>query len=146
MKIELTFTELNEIIKARSGKDLQFGFIDAGTCSVATTMPMPVINRPMSVKFNLTIEKIEGASAYIRLGGMPGIEMMAGAAISMLQSGGASGLVKGLPEGFVEKGQGGQFILHLDKNERMQKLLASIDLNAITFSPESLAITGGMKI
>ncbi|MDO5447968.1 MAG: hypothetical protein Q4F34_09340 [Prevotellaceae bacterium] len=144
MKIELTFNELNEIIKARSDKDIQLGFISADTCSVATTMPMPVINRPMSVKFNLTIENVEGANAYIRLGGMPGIEMMAGAAISMLQ-GNAAGLAKGIPAGFIEKGEGGQFILHLDKSEKMQKIFANIDLQGITFSSESLVIAGAMN-
>ncbi|MCQ2128630.1 MAG: hypothetical protein MJZ08_04270 [Bacteroidaceae bacterium] len=140
MIIQLTFNELQKIIQQRTNKDLTLGFVNDNTCSVATTMPMPIINRPISVTLNLTVERIEGTDLYLSIGGMPGIEMVLGPAMTILQSN-VGGVANGIPEGFVEKISGNQLVLHLDKIERLQQILAKLTLESVVFTPDSLAAT-----
>lgn len=137
MILQLAFNELQEIIQSKTNKDLKFGFVSDNTCSVGTSMPMPLIGRPIAVTLNLTVERVEGTDVFLNIGGMPGIEMVLGTAMSML-NGNVGGLSKGIPAGFVEKVQGSQIVIHLGKNEKLQHLLSKLTLQSIGFSQDSI--------
>ena len=143
MKLYITFNELSALAGKHLQKELQLEYKTPDTCAATISMQVvPFINKPVSISLNLTVEKIDGNDLYLAYSGKPGIDMLVSAALSLHKNNMGdmmgSGLRNGLGEGFLENPGNNRLILHLDCNEKLQKLLTSLTLNALSFTTDSL--------
>lgn len=137
MILQILFTEIPEIIKNQTGKNLnvQFFMVDAKTVQVVyimeVTIPFPG-KQSKSFDVKVYIEKFANDSLYATYTGGTGIDMM------------IAGALKAIPQlqsiGFVELFEKSQMIVHL-----RHKALKQIDIQDTSFCSEGAVVSFGLK-
>lgn len=141
MKVEIQYSEFHDIVAKAAKKDLILEYVSENSCSANVSLPtVPFLNRPMSASLTINIDKVEGNALFITLGGFPGIEMVLPMALGAIEN----QLPEGLSVGFIEKVGGASVILHLDRIEKIRRILEKFTFQSISFSHEAIVITASL--
>lgn len=137
MELRIGYAEAAGMVAKAVGNEVELRYCAADEVAVAVKVKVLFATKWVSV--NLKVERVEGNDVICSYSGSFGV----GALIK-----GALAFLKGMfPEvvKMVDVGDDGRLVLHLDEVEQLNKALAMITLQGISFSSQSINITFAMK-
>lgn len=137
MEIRINYTELQDYILSKFGKEVGFSYANFSTITVSTKVS--VLGFSKNIGIDLAIEKIENSVLYVSYGGKMGIELLVSPAISFLKH-----LV---PEraGFVEETAGHKLAINLAMLDELKNVLDKVELREIRFDETSINVVAKLK-
>lgn len=137
MEIRINYTELQDYILSKFGKEVGFSYANFSTITVSTRVSVFGFSRNIGI--DLAIEKIENSVLYVSYGGALGIELLVSPAISFLKH-----LV---PEkaGFVEETAGHKLAINLAMLDELKNVLDKVRLKEIRFDETSINVVATLK-
>lgn len=137
MEVKINYTELQDYILSKFGKEVGFSYANFSTITVSTKVS--VLGFSKNIGIDLAIEKIENSVLYVSYGGKMGIELLVSPAISFLKH-----LV---PEraGFVEETAGHKLAINLAMLDELKNVLDKVELREIRFDETSINVVAKLK-
>lgn len=137
MEVKINYTELQDYILRKFGKEVELSYANFSTITVSTRVS--VLGFSKTVGIDLKIEKIENSVLYVSYGGALGIELLVSPAISFLKH-----LV---PEkaGFVEETAGHKLEINLAMLDELENVLDKVELSEIRFDETSINVVAKLK-
>ena len=127
MQFRISYTEAEQLISSKSGKELPMSY--GGPHTVRISYKVPLMS---SVGLDITVDRVFGSDIYLSFGGGAGIEFMLRSALSQAQ---------GRPGGdMLEMMGGNQLRLMLGKNPQTAQLFDRITLEDIMFDEQWVII------
>lgn len=127
MQFRLTYSEVQQMINSKTGKELPMCF--GGPHTLRITHKVPLMG---SVGLDITVESIKGTDIILSFGGGAAIEYMLRAALNQ---------AKNQPGGdMVQMLGGNQLMLSLGKNPNTAQMFERIDLQDIHFDEQTIMI------
>lgn len=134
MKIQLSFPEVQEVIKKKTGKDIAMRMVNDDTIGITYTIAIkvPLIGK-IEKNFNLgvSIKGIKGTDIYMSYdcSGI-GMEMIIAGALKMLKED---------PRlYFIETGEDKQIILKLGEMEKIRSIFDKIDFQSLKIADSGI--------
>lgn len=141
MYLKISYPEISEIVKMKTGKDISMSFVDNKTISVSYEAKLNVpfvgeISKVFDVKF--AIMDIDNEDLHLSYD--------AGAATDMI----APIILKFIPQAsynsFMELQKNAKAILHFEKIDKIHEILKSIVVKDILFEENEACIEFSLKI
>lgn len=130
MQLRFTYIEIQDMIAAKTGKQLPMSYCDDHTIHIG--YEVNVLFKTTTVGLDITVDSIEGENIYLSYGGGMGIEFMVRTALSQ---------VKNQPGGdMIEALDGCRILVRLGKNEQLSPIFERIELKDIHFDAETVMI------
>lgn len=129
MQLKLTYSEVENMISEKSGKELPMCF--GGPHTVRITHKVPLMG---SVGLDITVEGVRGSDVILSFGGGAGIEYMLRAAINQAKSQNPAA------KNMVELMEGNKLLLSLGNNPNLSPMFSNITLQDIHFDEQSIMI------
>ena len=130
MQLRLTYQEISDMIKQRSGQSLPMSY--GGPHTVHVSYGVNVLFHTTEVGLDLTVDSIEGSNIFISYSGGAGIEFMVRQAL---------GVARNRPGGdMIEPLAGNRLMLSLGKNAQAGSLLDHVNLEDICFDEQYVII------
>ncbi|MBR1793613.1 MAG: hypothetical protein IJ764_08265 [Bacteroidales bacterium] len=130
MQLKLSFLEIQNMIAAKTGKNLPLSY--SGTHTVRISYEVNVLFKTTSVGLDITVDSIEGNTIFLSYDGGAGIEFMIRTALNK---------VKDQPGGdMIEPLDGCRLMIMLGRNPQMVQLLGRIELKDIHFDEQHVMI------
>lgn len=137
MKATIEYSEIQSLIKAKTGREIRLSAIDEQTvkAEAKVNVKVPFLGKiEKSVGVNVSVEKIEGNDVHLKYEGGMGTDMIIGGLLSFLSSTPAMKV--------VEKTPGNGIVMHLNEVEEARKVLDIVALTNIEFQEYGVAIEG----
>ena len=131
MQLKLTFSEIENMIAAKTGKHLPMCY-GGEPHTVRISYEVNVIFKTTSVGLGITIDSIEGDNIYLSYGGGAGIEFMVRTALAKVKEQPGTDIIEPL--------DGPRILRRLGKNPQLSQLLDRIELQDIHFDEQSVMI------
>ena len=141
MKAIITFSEIQSLVKSKTGREIGLSAIDERTvkAEAKVNVKVPFLGKiEKSVGVNVSVEKIEGNDVHLKYDGCMGTDMIIGGLLSFLSSTPAMKV--------VEKTQGNGIVVHLDEVEEARKVLDLVELTGIAFNDNAVDVEGKLKV
>lgn len=141
MQVKFEYSEIQSLIKAKTGRDISLSAIDEQTvkAEAKVSVKVPFLGEiEKSIGVNVSVEKIEGNDVHLKYDGGMGTDMVIGGLLSFLSSTPAMKV--------VEKTQGNGIVVHLDEVEEARKVLDLVELTGIAFNDNAVDIEGKLKV
>ncbi len=142
LQFVVPFGALTELVKAKTGQEVSFSFVDEVTINIDTILKVtiPVINKDVSKEISITISDIELKDERLQL------RYDAGTMMNFL----STIIAKFLPASVIEHGvvdfqNDSTVVIHLDKVEKAHKVLQQIDVQSISFNEVSAIIDFALR-
>ena len=141
MKAIIAFSELQSLVKSKTGREIGLSAIDERTVKAEAKVSVKVpflgeIEKSIGVK--VSVEKIEGNDVHLKYEGGMGTDMIIGGLLTFLSSSPALKL--------MGKTQGNGIVVHLDEVEEARKVLDLVELTGIAFNDNAVDIEGKLKV
>ena len=140
MKVIVYYTELQSLVKSKTGREIVLSAIDEQTvqAEAKVSVKVPFLGKiEKSIGVNVSVEKIEGNDVHLKYEGGMGTDMIIGGLLSFLSSSPAMKM--------VEKTQGNGIIVHLNEIKEARKVLEMVELTNIVFQEKGVAIEGRIR-
>ena len=140
MKAIITFSEIQSLVKSKTGREIGLSAIDELTvkAEAKVSVKVPFLGKiEKSVGVNVSVEKIEGNDVHLKYDGCMGTDMIIGGLLSFLSSTPAMKV--------VEKTQGNGIVVHLDEVEEARKVLDLVELTGIVFQENGVTVEGRFR-
>ena len=141
MKATIEYSEIQSLIKAKTGREIGLSAIDERTvkAEAKVSMKVPFLGEiEKSIGVNVSVEKIEGNDVHLKYDGGMGTDMIIGGLLTFLSSSPALKLML--------KTQGNRIVVHLDAVEEARKVLDLVELTGIAFNDNAVDIEGKLKV
>ena len=135
MKAIITFSEIQSLIKSKTGREIGLSAIDERTvkAEAKVSVKVPFLGEiEKSIGVNVSVEKIEGNDVHLKYEGGMGTDMIIGGLLSFLSSTPAMKM--------VGKTQGNGIVVHLDEVEEARKVLEMLELKDLSFDDTSVRV------
>ena len=135
MKAIITFSEIQSLIKSKTGREIGLSAIDERTvkAEAKVSVKVPFLGEiEKSIGVNVSVEKIEGNDVHLKYDGSMGTDMIIGGVLSFLSSTTAMKM--------VEKTQGNGIVVHLYEVEEARKVLEVLELKDLSFDDTSVRV------
>lgn len=140
MKAIITFSEIQSLIKSKTGREIGLSAIDERTvkAEAKVSVKVPFLGEiEKSIGVNVSVEKIEGNDVHLKYEGGMGTDMIIGGLLSFLSSTPAMKM--------VGKTQGNGIVVHLDEVEEARKVLEMVELTGIMFQEKGVTVEGRFR-
>lgn len=132
MLLNISFTELSDLIKAKVNKDIQFRHVSNKTVGIgyAINIKVPIIgqiNRTIEVK--ITINEIIGEDIHLIYDAGTSGDLLVKVIAPRINS---------IPA--IDISQGSMVTIHLDKIDKLQEALKHVKFNDISFSEKGIVV------
>ena len=137
MKAIITFSEIQSLVKSKTGREIVLSAIDEQTvkAEAKVSVKVPFLGEiEKSIEVNVSVDKIEGNDVHLKYEGGMGTDMIIGGLLTFLSSTPAMKM--------VEKTQGNRIVVHLNEIKEAQKVLEMVKLVAICFHDSGICIEG----
>ena len=141
MKAIIAFSELQSLVKSKTGREIGLSAIDERTvkAEAKVSVKVPFLGEiEKSIGVNVSVEKIEGNDVHLQYEGGMGMDMIIGGLLTFLSSSPALKLML--------KTQGNGIVVHLDEVEEARKVLDLVELTGIAFNDNAVDIEGKLKV
>lgn len=141
MKIQILFSEIQSLIKSKTGREIGLSAIDERTvkAEAKVSVKVPFLGEiEKNIGINVTVERIDGADVYLKYEGGMGTDMIIGGLLTFLSSTPAMKM--------VEKAPGNGIVVHLSEIKEAQKVLDLVELTDIAFNDNAMDIEGKFKV
>ena len=140
MNIKLLYSELQSLVKSKTGRDIALSAIDERTVRVEAEVKVKVpllgeIERHIGV--NVSVEQIEGNDIRLNYSGGLGTDMIIGGLLTYVTS--TPGVI------MVEKTSGNGVVLHLAEIDEARKVLDMAELTDIVFHDDGVFIVARFR-
>jgi len=136
MLISASYDEISRMVREKSGQSigLRYKSIDTLTITYDATIPLPVINRPLThtVAADVQLVEFDGNRAVLQVD--------AGTAGNMALGMASDILLQKLPAGLVESFSGGRAVLNLSAVPQLKQLFGRMQVNSLSFYSSSLSL------
>ena len=143
LQIVVPFGALAEWVKARTGQEVLFSFVDEATINIATVfkVTIPVINKDVFKEIGVKVSDIQMAGEELLL------YYDAGAMMNLL----STGIMKILPSSLTERGivefkSNTVVVVHLDRVEKAHQVMQQIDIQSIRFNETAAVVYFTLKL
>ena len=140
MKVIVYYTDLQSLVKSKTGREIVLSAIDERTvrAEAKVSVKVPFLGKiEKSIGVNVSVEKIEGNDIWLKYDGSMGTDMIISGVLSFLSSSPAMKM--------VEKIQGNGIVVHLAEVEEARKVLEMVELTNIVFLEKHVAIEGRIR-
>ena len=140
MKAIITFSEIQSLVKSKTGREIVLSAIDEQTvkAEAKVSVKVPFLGKiKKSIGVNVSVEKIEGNNVHLKYEGGMGTDMIIGGLLTFLSSTPAMKM--------VEKTQGNGIVVHLNEIKEAQKVLEIIELTDIVFQDNAMNVEGRIR-
>ena len=141
MILSVSYDEISRLVREKSGQSIGIRNkdIDTLTLSYEATIPLPIINRPIThtVSADVRIEELAPPRVVLQLD--------AGKAGNMALDMASQRLLARLPAGLVTSFSGGRAVLDLSAVPKLAKLLDRLEINNLSFYSNSLGLDAVLK-
>lgn len=140
MKIQIDFSEIQSLVKSKTGRELVLSAMNERTVKAETkvSMKVPLLGEiEKTIGLNVSVERIEDNDVHLKYDGGMGTDMIVGGLLTFLSSSSARNM--------VEKTQGNGIVVHLNEIEEPRKVLDMVELTDISFQNESVVIEGKLR-
>lgn len=140
MKIQIDFSEIQSLVKSKTGRELVLSAMNERTVKAETkvSMKVPLLGEiEKAIGLNVSVERIEDNDVHLKYDGGMGTDMIVGGLLTFLSSSSARNM--------VEKAQGNGIVVHLNEIEEARKVLDMVELTDISFQNESAVIEGKLR-
>ena len=137
MKATIEYSEIQSLIKAKTGREIVLSAIDEQTvkAEAKVSVKVPFLGEiKKSIGVNVSVEKIEGNDVHLKYEGGMGTDMIIGGLLTFLSSTPAMKM--------VEKTQGNGIVVHLNEIKEAQKVLEMVELTDIVFQDNAMNVEG----
>ena len=141
MQVKFEYSEIQSLIKAKTGREIRLSAIDEQTvkAEAKVSVKVPFLGEiEKSIGVRVSVEKIEGNDVHLKYEGGMGTDMIIGGLLTFLSSSPALKL--------VGKTQGNGIVVHLDEVEEARKVLDLVELTGIAFNDNAVDIEGKLKV
>ena len=141
MQVKFEYSEIQSLIKAKTGREIRLSAIDEQTvkAEAKVSVKVPFLGEiEKSIGVNVSVEKIEGNDVHLQYNGGMGTDMIIGGLLTFLSSSPALKL--------MGKTQGNGIVVHLDEVEEARKVLDLVELTGIAFNDNAVDIEGKLKV
>ena len=141
MQVKFEYSEIQSLIKAKTGRDISLSAIDEQTvkAEAKVSVKVPFLGEiEKSIGVNVSVEKIEGNDVHLQYEGGMGTDMIIGGLLSFLSSTPAMKV--------VEKTPGNGIVVHLNEVKEARKVLDLVELTDIAFNDNAVDIEGKLKV
>ena len=135
MKAIITFSEIQSLVKSKTGREIGLSAIDERTvkAEAKVNVKVPFLGKiEKSVGVNVSVEKIEGNDVHLKYDGSMGTDMIIGGVLSFLSSTTAMKM--------VENTQGNGIVVHLAEIKEARKVLEVVQLKDLSFDDTSVRV------
>ena len=140
MQVKFEYSEIQSLIKAKTGREIRLSAIDEQTvkAEAKVNVKLPFLGKiEKSIGVNVSVEKIEGNDVHLQYDGGMGTDMIIGGLLTFLSSSPALKL--------MGKTQGNGIVVHLDEVEEARKVLDLVELTDIVFMNDAVTVEGKFK-
>ena len=140
MQVKFEYSEIQSLIKAKTGWDISLSAIDEQTvkAEAKVSVKVPFLGEiKKNIGVNVSVEKIEGNDVLLKYDGGMGTDMIIGGLLSFLSLKVAMKM--------VEETQGNGIVMHLAEIDKARKLLDVVELTDIVFMNDAVTVEGKIK-
>ena len=140
MKQYLEYSEIQSLVKSKTGREIGLSAIDEQTvkAEAKVSVKVPFLGEiEKSIGVNVSVEKIESNDIWLKYDGGMGTDMIIGGLLSFLSSTAAMKM--------VEKTQGNGIVVHLYEVEEARKALDVVELTNIVFQEKGVTVEGRIR-
>lgn len=140
MKATIEYSEIQSLVKSKTGREIGLSAIDERTvkAEAKVSVKVPFLGKiEKSVGVNVSVEKIEGNDVHLKYDGCMGTDMIIGGLLSFLSSTPAMKV--------VEKTPGNGIVVHLDEVEEARKVLDIVEFTNIVFLENGVTVEGRFR-
>ena len=142
MQVKIEFSELQSLVRARTGREIVLSAVDGRTVKVEgkVEVKVPLLGKiEKNIGMNVSVEQIEGNDVRLIYDGGMGTDMLVGALLTFLASD---------PEAakMMEKTPGNGIVVHLDEIKEARKVLEVVELTDIVVQDNAVDIEGELKV
>ena len=140
MKIQIDFSEIQSLVKSKTGRELVLSAMNERTVKAETkvSMKVPLLGEiEKTIGLNVSVERIENNNVHLKYDGDMGTDMIVGGLLTFLSSSSARKM--------VEKTEGNGIVVHLNEIEEARKVLDMVELADISFQNESAVVEGKLR-
>ena len=140
MNIQIQFSEIQSLVKSKTGREIGLSAIDERTvkAEAKVSVKVPFLGEiEKNIGVNVSVEKIEGNDVHLKYEGGMGTDMIIGGLLSFLSSTAAMKM--------VEKTQGNGIVVHLYEVEEARKALDVVELTGIMFQEKGVTVEGRFR-
>ena len=140
MKATIEYSEIQSLVKSKTGRELVLSAVDERTVKVETKVKVKVpllgeISKTVGVE--VSVEKIEDSDIQLKYDGGLGTDMIIGGLLMFLASTPAMKM--------VEKTPGNGIVVHLGEIDEAKKVLDMMELTDIVFNDDCVSISGRFR-
>ena len=140
MKATIEYSEIQSLVKSKTGREIGLSAIDERTVKAEAKMSVkvPFLGEiEKSIGVNVSVEKIEGNDIWLKYDGGMGTDMIIGGLLTFLSSTPAMKM--------VEKTQGNGIVVHLYEVEKAREVLNYVELKSFQFCDNGIVLEGQFK-
>lgn len=141
MKITIKFSEIQSLVKAKSGREVVLSAVDEQTvkAEAKVSVKVPLLGEiSKTVGLKVKVERIDGNELFLKYDGGLGTDMIINGLLTFIASTPAKKI--------VEKMQGNGIFVHLDGIEEARKVLEMVKLTGILFHEDHIAVEGQLRM
>lgn len=134
MKLQVSYSELESIIREKTGQSVNIGYVNPQTIVISKDIKVLIVQK--TVRVNVDVVEIVGTDLVLKYSAGLGLEMATKGILVFFKEALA---------GLIEETDQNTLTVHLDRIEKLEKALGFVDLQAISFDENTVIISFKMK-
>lgn len=134
MKLQISYSELESIIRKKTGQSVEIGYVNPQTITIRKGIKVLFVQKAVSV--NVEVVEIAGTDLVLRYDAGLGLEMAAKGVMIYFK--------EALGNLVEERGQNA-LVVHLDQIEKLKGALPAVKLQTISFDDKTTIISFKLK-
>ena len=134
MKLQISYSELESIIRKKTGQSVEIGYVNPQTITLRKEIKVLFVQKTVSV--NVEVVEIAGTDLVLRYDAGLGLEMAAKGVMIYFK--------EALGNLVEERGQNA-LVVHLDQIEKIKGALSAVNLQTISFDDKTTIISFKLK-